>query len=114
MDAQELVQQEFRRVFPGRGRWRCLAATSAPGLASRAPLTPMRPASPVSCEPAAVIAPLMGVLPSVKNGSCTLPAANAVAVVVEATELTTVAPKAELNTCSTVPDGLENCSLDPT
>ena len=35
-----------------------------------------------------MIVPLIGVLPSVKSGSCVLPAASAVAVVVVETELT--------------------------
>src|SRR5580704_3288052 len=73
----------------------------------------MRPASPTSCEPNEVIAPLMGTSPSVNSGSCVLPAASAVAVVVADTELTVELSELELTTCSTEPDGLENCRFDP-
>ena len=55
-------------------------------------MTVMRPASPTSCEPIAVMAPLMGVVPSVNSGSCVLPVASAVAVVVVETELTVELP----------------------
>ncbi len=72
----------------------------------------MRPASPTSCDPVAVIAPVMGVGPSVNSGSCVLPAASAVAVVVVETDLTVELNDVELSTCSTVPE-LENCRFDP-
>src|ERR1700692_1166610 len=72
----------------------------------------MRPASPTSCEPVAVIAPVMGAGPSVNSGSCVLPAASAVAVVVVETDLTVELNDVELSTCSTVPE-LENCRFDP-
>src|SRR5258708_37080397 len=72
----------------------------------------MRPANPTSCEPLAVIAPLMGAEPSVKSGSCVLPLASAVAVVVAETALTVELKDDALPTCSTAPE-LENCRFDP-
>src|ERR1051326_5722717 len=54
------------------------------------------------------MAPVKAVEPSVNSGSCGLPLASVVTVAVAAAELTVV-PEPALSTCSTVPDGLENC-----
>ena len=48
----------------------------------------MRPASPVVCEPFAVMAPVIGGVPSVNSGSCALPPVSEVAVEVAESELT--------------------------
>src|ERR1700744_2244651 len=71
----------------------------------------MRPARPVVCEPLAVMAPVIGLSPSVNSGNCALPLVSDVAVEVADSEVT-VLPGA-LRTCRTVPDGLENCRFDP-
>ena len=59
-----------------------------------------------------MIAPVIGSLPSVNNGSCALPPVSEVAVEVADSELTTLPLPLALRTCNTVPDGLENCRFD--
>src|ERR1700722_11689714 len=76
----------------------------------------MRPARPVICEPALVIAPVYSDPASVNSGSCGLPLVNDVAVVVTEAELIVVAPL--LSTCSVELEAgggrLENCRwLEP-
>src|SRR5262249_36011177 len=72
----------------------------------------MRAASPVSCEPELVMAPVMGAVPSRNSGNCGLPLVRLVTVAVAAMELTVV-PAPALSTCSVVTEGLENWRLAP-
>ncbi len=73
----------------------------------------MRPARPVVCEPLAVMRAGDRLVPSVNSGSCGLPLVSEVAVEVADSELTVLPLPLALSTCSTVPDGLENCRLLP-
>src|SRR5580658_1014897 len=78
-----------------------------------AAFTAMRPARPVVWEPAEVSAPVIGVEPSRNNGSCALPLVSDVTVEVSDSALTTLVVLEALTTCSTVPEGFENCRLVP-
>src|ERR1700689_3649505 len=83
------------------------------GAAATAALTVMRPARPVVWEPAAVSAPVIGVVPSRNSGNCALPLAGVVTVDVADSALTTLVVLLALTACNMVPDGLENCRLVP-
>ena len=83
-----------------------LNTTSFVGSASTAGLTAIRPAKPVVCVPAAVMAPVNGTAPSVNNGSCGLPLVNDVTVAVADAELIALTGP-PLSTCTKLPDGLE-------
>src|SRR5579871_1508120 len=80
---------------------------SADGLASTAGCTEMRPASPVICEPLAVIWPVYSELPSVNNGNCGLPLVSDCVVIVSESELTVAV--ADPTTLSVAPEPL-NCN----
>ncbi len=73
----------------------------------------MVPARPVVCEPVDVSTPVIGWPPSVNSGNGALPPVSEVAVAVADSDVTVLPLALALSTCSTVPDGLANCSLPP-
>src|SRR5262245_9076328 len=85
-----------------------LKTTSLVGSVNSTGLTAIRPAKPVICLPPEVISPVNGAVASVNSGSCGLPLVSEVMVAV-ADSASTVVARPPLRTCSSDPDGLENC-----